>query len=176
MSPSNPKHLHQVAQPIFVAEAYIIYQDQLLMFKRSDQVKSFPGWWALPGGHIDATEDPLAAALREVKEETAVTISPKQIKLKAIAMHHHLDLGKVYIVFSFLARLDKQPKVVSAIQEGQAHWIEVKKARTMTKIFPPLKYYFAHILGSRPGIIYNNSQWKNSQLVKVLSETIDRDY
>ena len=68
------KRLHEIAQPIFTAEVYIMHGDEVLMFKRSETKKKFPGFWSIPGGHIDEGEDPLAAAIREVKEETALDI------------------------------------------------------------------------------------------------------
>jgi len=40
-------------------------------------------------------------------------------------------------------------------------------------VFPPVKYYLPHVLGNKPGIVYNYSTWNNSQLVEVISEKID---
>lgn len=44
----------------------------LLMIERADQ----PGCWGLPGGFVDYTELPFAAALREVEEETGLLLPP----------------------------------------------------------------------------------------------------
>ncbi len=174
----TPPRLHQVAQPIFTTEVYIIYQDKLLMFKRSEAKKKFPGWWSLPGGHIDEGEEPLSSAIREVKEETGVDISPDKIKLKSVAMHHHLDREEMYVAFGFridLSYLDTEPELSPENEEGSSHWVELDKAKTLDNVFPPIKYYFDHVLGNKPGIIYNNSQWENTQLVRVLSEMVDGD-
>ena len=172
---SNHSKLHQVAQPIFVAEVYMIYQQQLLMFKRSSSKKLFPNYWALPGGHIEDNEDALAAAIREVKEETGLNILPENIQLKVVAMHHHLDRQEMFMAFAFVVHLDQQFPLSQDSDEGQAAWIPIDQALQMPEVFPPVKYYFDHVLHNRPGIIYNNSVWENSQLVRVLSQTIDRN-
>jgi len=39
-------------------------------------VEPFRGQWCLPGGHIDAGEDPADAVVREVLEETGLAIRP----------------------------------------------------------------------------------------------------
>ncbi len=169
------KKLHEVDQPIFVAEVYIVHQNKLLMFKRSETKEKFPGFWSIPGGHIDEGEEPLASAIREVKEETGVTIKPNEIKLKVVAFHHHLDRQEIYIAFSFYIELSEEPKIKPAVTEGEAHWVEINKAKNLENVFQPVKYYFDHVLNNKPGIIYNNSEWKNTQLVRVLSETIDQN-
>ncbi len=167
------KRLHEAAQPIFTAEVYIFHEDSLLMFKRSETKKKFPGFWSLPGGHIDEGEDPLAAALREVNEETGVTISSDDIKLKVVAMHHHIDRGELYVAFAFAARINSEPKMLIQSEEGTSHWVKKSEALELENVFPPIKYYFDHVLNERPGIVYNQSQWENSQLIKVLSQTLD---
>jgi ADP-ribose pyrophosphatase YjhB (NUDIX family) len=43
------RRLHEVAQPIFTTEVYIVCRDEVLMFKRSETKKKFPGFWSLPG-------------------------------------------------------------------------------------------------------------------------------
>ncbi|MBT3249957.1 MAG: NUDIX domain-containing protein [Candidatus Pacebacteria bacterium] len=169
------KRIHEVAQPIFVSEVYIVHDNKLLMFKRSETKKKFPGFWSLPGGHIDEGEDPLAAAIREVQEETGVIITPEDIKLKVVAMHHHLDREEMYIAFAFSVGLKESPMLNTGVDEGKAHWIEIDKAKTLENVFEPVKYYFNHVLNNKPGIIYNTSQWENTKLVRVLSETIDKN-
>jgi len=117
----NNKRLHEVDQPIFVAEVYIVHQEKLLMFKRSEKKEKFPGFWSIPGGHIDAGEEPLSCALREVKEETGISIGPEEIKLKVVAIHHHLDRQEIYIAFAFYVELKEQPKIKAKVAEGEAH-------------------------------------------------------
>lgn len=53
------------------ASAIIIRDGQLLMMHRKRNGKEY---WVLPGGAIESDEDPAAAAVREVKEETGLTV------------------------------------------------------------------------------------------------------
>lgn len=172
--PSIPR-LHEVAQPIFTSEVYIFHQDKVLLFKRSENKKKFPGFWSLPGGHLDEGEDALAAAIREVKEETGITIQPTDIKLKVVAFHHHLDRQETYIAFAFAVTLSELPAKLLESDEGSSHWVEKDQAMSLENVFEPVKRYFDHVLNNHSGIIYNYSQWENTHLVKVMSETIDQN-
>ena len=49
---------------------------KVLLTRRHQAAKLFPGVWVLPGGHVDEGEDLLTAALREVLEETGIRIAP----------------------------------------------------------------------------------------------------
>ena len=57
-----------------VSKAIIIKQDGALLLLRSTGQK-FPGKWDLPGGHIHIGEDPKDGLIREVREETGITLS-----------------------------------------------------------------------------------------------------
>lgn len=173
---SDIKRIHEIAQPIFTAEVYIMHGDEVLMFKRSEKKKNFPGFWSIPGGHVDEGEDPLAAAIREVKEETGITVTPDNMKLKVVALHQHLDRNELYVAFAFTATIPEKITPPASTEEGTAHWVKKSDMMTKENVFPPIKYYFPHILGNHPGVIYNMSQWEHSQLIKVLSETIDKNY
>lgn len=57
----------------FTADCVVINpKQQVLLIKRRPQSKAFPNFWALPGGHVEPTENGKQAALRELKEETGL--------------------------------------------------------------------------------------------------------
>jgi len=170
---SGTKHLHETAKPIFTVDVCIAHGGEFLMFKRSSTKKVFPGWLALPGGHIEEGENPLAAAIREVREEVGIALLPKDIQLKFVATHHHTDRNELFIVFGFRATIHTKPDNLESNHEGSAVWMTRGELDRTDTIFPPVKYYFDHVLGNNPGIIYNYSVWNNAQLVKVISEQTD---
>lgn len=158
--------------PVFTTEVYIVCGDEVLMFKRSETKKKFPGFWSIPGGHVEIGEDPLTSAIREVKEETGIVVTPEHMKLKVVAMHNHLDRGEMYVAFAYIVKIKKKTTLNNETSEGSSHWIRKEDAMKKENVFEPIAYYFDHVLGEKPGIIYNRSEWKDSKLVKVLSENI----
>ncbi len=168
------RRLHELGNPIVACETYIVYDNKVLMHKRSGTKKKFPGYWIGPGGHVEEGEDVLTTAIREVKEETGVQLKPKNIKLKVLAFHHHIDRDEVWIEYLFRAAIPQSQKIQST-HEGKSQWIEIEELKALKNIFPPSKFYFDHILNNKPGILYNFSQWKDAQLVKVLSQRVDAD-
>lgn len=172
---SRKRVLHEIGKVITVVEVYIVHDGKVLLQQRNLKSKRFPGYWTGPGGHVDEGKDVLTAAIREVKEETAVTIKETDTSLKAVAIHHHVDLGILPLCFIFLASIPSEQDVISALEEGRSEWISLEKLKTLEKVFPPAKYYFDHVLNNKPGILYTNIQWKDSQLVKVMGQRVDRD-
>ena len=49
-------------------------EERVLLTKRSQKMKIFPGAWVLPGGHIDLGETFEECAIREIREETGIEI------------------------------------------------------------------------------------------------------
>jgi 8-oxo-dGTP pyrophosphatase MutT (NUDIX family) len=47
----------------------------LIVTRRTPKLKSHGGQWALPGGRIDPGETPIVAAMRELEEEVALSLS-----------------------------------------------------------------------------------------------------
>ena len=63
-----------------VSKAVIIKEDGALLLLRSAGEK-YPNKWDLPGGHIHIGEDPKDGLIREVREETGITLSEPIEKL-----------------------------------------------------------------------------------------------
>jgi len=63
-----------------VSKAVIIKEDGALLLLRSAGEK-YPNKWDLPGGHIHVGEDPKDGLIREVREETGITLSEPIEKL-----------------------------------------------------------------------------------------------
>ena len=55
-----------------VSLAVLLWDDKVLIVKRSDNERSNPGKWGFPGGGIDHGETPLEAVIRECEEEIGV--------------------------------------------------------------------------------------------------------
>jgi 8-oxo-dGTP diphosphatase len=164
------KKLHELGQLIVACETYIVHNDKVLMHKRAENKAKWPGVWIGPGGHIDEGEDALTAAIREVEEETGVTLRSEDVVLKVLAFHHHVDRGEVWMEHLFRAEIPAD-QTVHSTAEGESHWIDLQELMTLDNVFPPSKYYLEHILDKDSGLLYNASEWQDAQLVRVLSST-----
>ncbi len=82
-----------------------------------DRVKKDWKGYTLPGGHIESGESIVDAVIREMKEETGLTIqNPKLCGVKQFPIE-----GGRYIVFLFTA--DKYSGELISSEEGAMHWI-----------------------------------------------------
>ena len=66
----NPGPAREPVWPRCAASAAIFHGEEVLLIERAKG--ALAGYWSLPGGHIEAGETARSAALREVREETAV--------------------------------------------------------------------------------------------------------
>jgi 8-oxo-dGTP pyrophosphatase MutT (NUDIX family) len=170
--PSTGKPIHDLGPVILGVEVYLEHDGKFLMHRRAADKPRWPGALLGPGGRIDEGEDVIASAVREVEEETGVTLEPGQVELKAVAIHHWRDRVETWVAFICLAKLTADPPKIRDSNEGTSLWMTRAEIDSADKVFKPAKYYFDHVLGNRPGILYANLEWDNGELVAEHSKTL----
>lgn len=90
----------------------------VLQYRSPERYKKWSGY-AFPGGHIEDGESLVESVIREVYEETGLTIAdPKLVAVKDWS----LDDGGRYIVFCYKAtRFSGQ---LRSSEEGEVSWVE----------------------------------------------------
>lgn len=78
-----------------VAKTFIVNPaGRLLVLRRHDNDEHRPGLWDLPGGQVAVGEDPAVAAIREAREETALTLTNLQSLHVASRIHSNCQVIK----------------------------------------------------------------------------------
>lgn len=85
---------------------------------RSPEKNNWSGY-AFPGGHIEEGESLVESVIREIKEETGLTISNPQL---AAVKNWQLEDGTRYIVFCYKAT--EFTGQLRSSEEGEVSWVE----------------------------------------------------
>ena len=91
-----------------------------------------PNWhgWNFPGGHIEKGEYVTPSVIREMQEETGLTI--EKPRLCGIKEFHKLEDGKRYIVFLYVA--NKFSGELKASNEGEVFWYPLSELKKSDKL------------------------------------------
>jgi 8-oxo-dGTP pyrophosphatase MutT (NUDIX family) len=104
-----------------VAKTLIVNSaNEVLVLRRHDNDDYRPGQWDLPGGQVDASEDPQDGAIREAQEETGLTLT--NLRIVHVASRIHDDRQIVKTVFMTTA-YDGILKL--SFEHSEARWIPI---------------------------------------------------
>jgi len=117
---------------------------ELLMQKRSDMVDNCPGVWAATGGSVQAGEEPLVTAVRELSEELGITVQASELKYLLTVRRKN--------AFCYVYLLHKDiPEEALTLQESEvsdAAWMTKEMVEKMTTERTMHRYVYQEMLGS----------------------------
>lgn len=108
----------------------IMNNDKLLIQKRKG-TKLWPGYYALPAGHIDVVENQYEALVREAKEELNIEINPKDITNSYVVLRRNyfeIDGKKLepYIDYYFeISEYQGVPSIVEQDKCDELIWADI---------------------------------------------------
>ncbi|MEK7501726.1 MAG: NUDIX hydrolase [Patescibacteria group bacterium] len=103
----------------------VVFNDkhQVLIIKRTSTEDVFPGYWDIPGGTLEDSEDPSIGAIREVKEETDLDIQEPSLFFQ----RSNIDSGKnkQFITLIFLVKYSGGNVVLNPDDHDEYKWISI---------------------------------------------------
>lgn len=109
----------------------IIYQDNKILLQKRKGSKLWPGYYALPAGHIDSGENQYDALLREAKEELDIDINIKNIINSYVVLRRNyfkIDGKQLepYIDYYFeIKKYEGTPKIVEKDKCEELIWADI---------------------------------------------------
>ena len=99
--------------------AFVRNGDDVLMLRRSDDSRIYPGRYNGVGGHLERDEDPLSGIRREILEETGLHVT--QLRLRAL---YNIDAGGHQGVLLFVFTCQSASRALRpATPEGSLRWV-----------------------------------------------------
>lgn len=106
---------------------FLITDDQVLLLRLASDRGAWAGKFNGVGGHVEQAEDPLSAALREVKEETGITPSP--LTLCGLV---HIDVGENPGISLYIYVGETHtPEIPTQTSEGIAEWQDISSLENL---------------------------------------------
>lgn len=99
------------------------------------------GAWALPGGHVDRGETSLAAAARELYEETGVRVTAADLTQIGVWDQPDRDPRGRYVTVAYLAVVPEHTKITAGDDARTARWWPAND-------LPPLAFDHADIINA----------------------------
>lgn len=103
-------------------------RDEVLLLRRSQTDRRRPGQWDFPGGGIDAGEDLAAGAVREISEESGLTVDASQLKLVYAATENYQDKESVTRLL-FVCRVEAE-QIQLSFEHDDHKWVDISTALT----------------------------------------------
>lgn len=90
-----------------VATNVLIVKNQKILMSRRQNTGWADGLLCIPGGHVEPTEFPIEAAIRELKEELGIRVKKSELVFLCTEVKHVTD--RFYVSVEFTLRTAQEP-------------------------------------------------------------------
>ncbi|MEK6959191.1 MAG: NUDIX domain-containing protein [archaeon] len=112
-------------------KAFIIDGGKLLIIRREPKDAHYPTAWELPGGRLEAGENPIEGLKREVREEAGIEI---EVFIPFGVRHFHRDDGQAITQLTFLCKpITKNVKLSE--EHTEYEWIKIEGSKSKVSKF-----------------------------------------
>ncbi len=111
----------------FLSSIYLIIKNKKgeILLQRRQGTTLWPGFLALPAGHIDEGEDPYEAAIREAKEELDIKITKNDISDAFVVMRKNKSLMSYYDVYFQISNYIGNIKIAEPLKCSELVWKDI---------------------------------------------------
>jgi 8-oxo-dGTP pyrophosphatase MutT (NUDIX family) len=136
------------------AAAVVLDGDRRVLLVKSRRP---PGFYGLPGGHIDDGEEPHDAAVREVSEETG--LEARVSRLVGVYSFNYNDRQPYLVIYAFLCEIVSGTPVVRAPHEiSEIGWFNARALPGLLENVAP--HAIPDALEGKFGTVRANLAWK----------------
>ena len=112
----------------FLSSIYLIIRNdkQQILLQRRRGTKLWPGFLALPAGHIDSGENAYEAAIREAKEELGITIKTEDIIDTFVVNRKNKSLPSYYDVYFEISKYLGNISIMEPEKCSELVWADIE--------------------------------------------------
>lgn len=114
------------------------------MQKRSDTVDNCPGEWATTGGSVQAGEEPLTTAVRELAEELGLTVSVEELQY-CLMVRRKNAFCYVYVLKK---DIPAESLILQKCEVAAAEWMTLEKIDRMVAERTMHRYVYREMLNT----------------------------
>lgn len=111
----------------FLSAIYLIIKNEegKILLQRRQGTKLWPGFLALPAGHVDENENVYEAAIREAREELSITIDENDISDVFVVNRRNKSLAPYFDVYFEISAYEGEIKINEPEKCSEIKWCDI---------------------------------------------------
>ena len=111
----------------FLASIYLIIKNKegKILLQRRQGTRLWPGFLALPAGHVDEGENVYDTAIREAREELSITITKQDIIDSFVVNRRNKSLAPYFDVYFEISSYEGKIKINEPEKCSELKWVDI---------------------------------------------------